>query len=127
MEFRKTLRSPLKPLNDLKLFLSFSYDTSLLAYIIAQTIHVIHTSWFVWLYLGGVYTVNLFYCVIILFFSKRFQYLSKKLKKLDQPKLKLVDNRRLSRIIYEYNRTLFELMEMNDFFKVGISKIFSFQ
>ena len=91
----------------------------LLTYIIAQTVNVLHTAWFVWLYLGGVYTVNVFYCIIIFFFIQRFRYLSKQLKILNASNTKLVDNRKLSRLIYEYNRVLFELMEMNQLFKVG--------
>ena len=31
-----------------------TYDADLLSYIVAQTINVIHTAYFVWLYLGGV-------------------------------------------------------------------------
>ena len=97
-----------------------NYDADLLSYIVAQTINVIHISWFIWLYLAGVYMINTFYCKIIQFFSKRFQYLSKQLRILDAANNKLVDNRRLARLVFEHNRVLFDLMEMNDLFKVGL-------
>ena len=90
----------------------------MITYIVVQTIHVIHTAWFVWLYLDGVYTVNIFYCVIILFFAKKFEHISKQLKRLNRSKVKVINNRKLSRLIYEFNRVIFELTEMNELFKV---------
>lgn len=67
--------------------------------------------------LGGIYTINVFYCEIILFFTKKFRNLGKQLKILNATKGKLIDNRRLSRLLYDYNRVLHEMDELNEFFK----------
>ena len=104
-------------------------DANLYVYIVVQTVHIIHTASFLWFALMGVYTVNVYYCVILLFFTKKFQFLTKRIKKLNFPeskaiddrkvKSKGIDNRKLSRLIIEHNRVLFEVSEMNELFKVG--------
>ena len=77
-----------------------------------------YLSLFVWLYLGSVWTVNVFYCEIVLFFAKKFEHISKQLKHLDKSKTKMIENRKLSGLIYDFNRVVFELAEMNQLFKV---------
>ena len=51
---------------------SYNTEINIYTYILVQTVHVIHTSLFFWLALTSVYPINLFYCTIILFFTKRF-------------------------------------------------------
>ena len=90
----------------------------MITYIVMQTIHAVHTTLFAFFYLDSVYTVNMFYCELVLFFSKKFEHISKQLKRLNTSNVKIINNRKLSRLIYEFNRVVFELKEMNDLFKV---------
>ena len=107
-----------------------SYDVDIVTYIVVQTIHVIHLYWFIFLYLGCVWTLNMFYCEILLFFSKKFEHISKQLKYLNKSKTKRIKNCKLSRLIYQFNRVVFELTEINQLFKVGpfrqTSTVFSY-
>lgn len=103
---------------------SYNTEINIFTYILVQTVHVIHTSLFFWLALTSVYPINLFYCTIILFFTKRFQHLSKQLNRLDEPAGSSVpgriNNRKLSRLMFDYNQILHEMMEMNQLFKVSL-------
>ena len=100
---------------------SYNTEINIFTYILVQTVHVVHTSLFFWLGLNSVYPINLFYCTIILFFTKRFQHLSKQLDRLDEPagSSGRINNRKLSSLIFDYNQIVHELIEMNQLFKVS--------
>lgn len=87
-------------------------------YALAQAVNYLHTALIIRLFLGVFYTLNVFNAEIIVFISKKVGHIAKQIERLNATKTKLVDNRKLSRLIVEYNRVLFELIQMNNFFKV---------
>ena len=91
---------------------------STLVYAIAQAVNFLYTALIIYLFLGVAYTLNVFYIEIILFLSKKLHNIAKRVDRANTDRKKTIDNRKLTRLIIEYNRVLFEQMEMNDFFKV---------
>ena len=71
-----------------------------------------------YLFMGGVWTVNVFYLCIIQFFTKKFAFLSNKIKQLNARKETQINNLKLAREIGNLNAVQSELFEMNHFFKV---------
>lgn len=70
--------------------------------------------------LSQAYTNNLFYIYLIMYFAKKFRYISRQLEKIERSGSKLVDNRLLTRLIIAYNRVQFDLIDMNRFFRYFI-------
>lgn len=97
---------------------------SVVIYVFAQAVHYLHTALIIWLFLGVIYTLNVFYIEIVIFCSKKIGHIAKQIELMNVSKTKLVDNRKLSRLIVEYNRVLFELTQMNNFFKNYIGTSF---
>lgn len=98
-------------------FVKYEID-SMLIYVLAQTVNFIYTALIIWFFLGLIYSLNVFYIEIVMFCGKKVDHISKQIERMNVSKTKLVDNRKLSRLIVEYNRVLFELIQMNKFFKV---------
>lgn len=95
------------------------YDIDSMAiYVLAQTVNYLYTTVLCWLYFGTLYFVNVFYIEIQMFFSKKIGYIAKQIEAMNASKTNLVDNRKLSRLIMEYNRVIFELIKMNELFRV---------
>ena len=86
---------------------------------IAHTVNYLHTAWIIRLFLGVAYTLNVFYIEIIVFLSKKLGYIAKQIENANSSKSKLINNRKLTGLIVDYNRVLLELIEMNNFFKVS--------
>lgn len=74
------------------------------------------------------YTINVFYIGLIKYFAKKLEHISKQLKKIDRSEVKQMNNRRLTRLIIAYNRVLFDLIEINRFFRyfIGWNSFFYF-
>ena len=95
-------------------------------YILFQTLNVIQIVHALFSYGHCFFTLNLFYLTCIRFFSKRFNYIARKLDGLKTSKQ--IDNRKLCRLIIEHNRVHHDLILINDFFKyqVGFNLVFFF-
>ena len=89
----------------------------MLVYGLAHTVNYLHTAFIIYLFLGIGCTLNLFYIEMIVFLAKKFRNIAKRIERTNVNKP--IDNRRMSGLIYSYNRTVFELIEMNNFFKVN--------
>lgn len=99
---------------NLQYFLS-DFDVPLVVFILVQLINSFHNSHYAFGLLHSIYSGNLFYTQIIRFLAKRFRAIGRQVARMNAKKK--VDNRKLAKIIYEFNRTEHDLMEMNQFFR----------
>lgn len=92
------------------------FDIDWITYLLVQTFQVTYTSWFIYVFLGSVYSVNIFYIMIMRYLSMKFRYISRRIQRLYAGRGP-VDNRKLSVLIVEYNEVHYELIQLNEFFK----------
>ena len=95
------------------LFFIIDFDVHWTSYVFFQTMHIAHASYMAYWFLQSLYTINLSYMIVMLFFVKRFRFVSKHLRRMKKP----INNRKQSRLICDHNRIETELLEMNEFFK----------
>lgn len=94
------------------------FDVNIFVYVIVESLQILHTSYFLYAFLHAIYTVNLFSIEFMKFMEKKFGYLSKQIEELNNSKTRLIDNRSLAKLIFEYSYVQLELVEMNNFFKL---------
>ena len=94
-------------------------------YLLLQTVHSAHVHLVFFSFLNSVYSLNLFFNQLLNFFAKKFRHLLKRVQRLNAAGR--VDQRKLAKLIYQFQVVNFELMEMNAFFSsfVGVSLIHS--
>ena len=85
-------------------------------YIIVSTIHSLHTASHIFLFFKMIYTLNIFVVTILIFFRVKFGYIAKQLDQLQHEKVK-INNRKLGRLIYDFNYVYLELSKLNSYFK----------
>lgn len=93
------------------------FDVDWITYSLVQTFQVTYSSWFIYVFLGSVYSVNVFYIMIIRFLSLKFGYMGKQVQLVNAEPIKSVCDRKLARLIVENNAAHLELIELNNFFK----------
>ena len=96
-------------------------------YVLFQVVNISHFCFFLFRFLHIVYTVNLMLVAVIRFLSKKFNYIRKKIVALGRSR-KEVNNRKLFRLLRDYNFVHVELEEMNCFFRqyVGYNTVHFF-
>lgn len=94
------------------------FEIDIYTYIFVQAINSVHHIYFMHCFLSQVYIVSLMVLNLMRFFIKRFLCLKRKVERLN--KVRVVNNRRLTRIIREHNRVHFELIKMNEFFRSSL-------
>ena len=92
-------------------------------YLLLQTIHSVHIHLVFFTFLNSIYSLNLFYNQVLSFFAKKFSYILRRVQHLQPPNQ--IDQRKLIKLIYQYQVVQFELIEMNAFFSsfVGVGLI----
>lgn len=98
-------------------------------YILVQTFHIVHTIHTCYALFHCYFTLNLFHMWAMRFFSKRFHSIGKRVESMRELEMsRMIENWRLSRLVYAYNRTHHDLILINDFYKsyVGFNLIFFF-
>ena len=104
------------------------FDVSWYSYVLMQAFNAFHCTYTVFFFLHSVYTTSIFILQIMYFFSLKFKYIRRRLARLDDSGAKKLDNRRLVRLVLQFNRVQLELIETNNFFKrfLGTNMIFFF-
>lgn len=102
---------------NVQLFLVNFSEVDLWLYILVQTLHMANGDFFVWNYFHSVYTLNVFFIECMWFLSKKFRHLSRQVQNLRATRTKLIHNKRLTKLIQDYNEVMAELMDINKFFK----------
>lgn len=97
------------------------FDVNITTYILVQTVHVLHSSYSLIVYMHSFFTINLFYVSVMHWTSKRLAHISKKVERLNEPKARTVIsakriNYKIARLIRDCNRVHFDLIELNNFF-----------
>lgn len=89
-------------------------------YLIMQTFHILHTTFFLFFFIHSVCSVNVLLIAVMVVLIKKFRRIARRVEALNarnaQNAAKLVNNRRLTRLLFEHNKTQLELLEMNAFF-----------
>lgn len=98
-------------------FVKYEVD-SMFVYVVVHAVNYLYTAVIIYLFLGIVVTLNVFYIEIIMFMNKKIGFIAKQIERMNVTATGPIDNRKLSRLIVDYNRVLFELIQMNNFFKV---------
>ena len=101
---------------NLQLFF-ISYNINVYAYALIISIHVLSTSFCIQRAFHLFYTLNYFFLITLKFFSKKFNHISNQIRKLGIRKP--IDNRKLRKLIYDFNYVYLELMKLNEFFKLS--------
>lgn len=96
-------------------------------YIPFITIHFLHNSYYMYAFFNMVYFNIFFFLTILKFFTKKFDFIAKKLRKLSFEN-KNSDNRNLSEIIFSFEGVHLEAIKINDLFKhfIGINLVYFF-
>ena len=99
------------------LFMVRFESVALWLYLLVQTVNALHLACFFFLFFNSIYTVNALYIAVIRILTKKFDRIASRTARLNAPRgAKPINNRRLSRLIFDHNRVHLELLEMNAFF-----------
>ena len=91
------------------------FETSWCSYILVQAFNIFHLTFSIFYFLHSVYTTNIFVLQTIHLFSLKFKFIGRHLASLGATKK--INNGRVARLIFEFNRIQLELLEVNTFFK----------
>lgn len=105
-------------------FFFVQFEVNSIIFLLTQTLHGIVTSYFIYLCLTSMYTLNLFYVQSMRFFDRRFSSISKQLQRMGRSKTKGI-NKKLFRLLCEHTAVHFELIQINNFFKARPFKAFN--
>ena len=110
-----------------QLFFLIYEDVNIYTYVIVAIIHIIHASYFFFVMFHIIYTMNVFYITILIFFCKKFNHISKQVEQFQNEKVKF-NNQKLSRFIYDFDYVYLELIHLNSYFRylAGINLIHYF-
>ena len=86
-------------------------------YIIFAIIHIIHGFYYFFVIFHMIYTLNVFFITILIYIRKKFNHISKQLEHLQKDEKVKINNKKLSRLIYDFNYVYLELMHLNSYFK----------
>lgn len=97
-------------------------------YLFMQTINVLHVACFFFCFYHSIYMVNILYISVVRILTKKFHAIAARAAQCNAARFKVVNNRRLFRLLYEHNRVSLELLEMNAFFCnfVGVNLVHLF-
>ena len=103
------------------------FNTSINSFIFWTLLHIISNSYYLFQIFGLFYLMNFFFLTQMLFFKKKFNYISTKVEKMTNQKscsrtssiagFSTVDNRKLAKLIYDYNYVYLEMVKINEYFK----------
>ena len=71
-------------------------------------------------FLPSIYTLSLFHITTIKFYTKKFQYITKQVERFNASSSERTENRnnrKLAKLISDYNLVQLEMMDINSFFK----------
>ena len=97
-------------------FFFFSKGVNIYTYVIVSCIHALITIYFIFYFFQMIYTLNCYFVAVLIFFRKKFNYISKQLEHFPRESAKF-NNRELSRLIYDFNYVYLELINLNNYFK----------
>ena len=102
------------------------YDVHIYIFVTVSIIHVVHGWIFFYLMSHIVYTFNIFFLIMLKFFSLKFGYITEMVERLTSDSNYI--NQDLSRLIYEFNYVYFELIQINMYFKylTGFNLVYYF-
>lgn len=103
------------------------YEYNPQIYIPILTLHIIQFKIYVDFILGLQNYLNIFFLEILHFFSMKFDCLNQRIKKLESRSDKF-ENKKLSKLIFEFNQVYLECLKINDLFKhfIGFNFVFFF-
>ena len=81
-----------------------------------QVINIWHLPAFFFYFFHSIHSVNVMYIEVMRILTKKFNSIAKRTAQLNSRRAKMVDNRKLSQLLFEHNRIHVELQEMNAFF-----------
>ena len=97
-------------------------------YLTIQAIHAAHIACFLLFFYHSIYTMSVLHIAVMRVITKKFKRMVDRVRRLNAPGAKLINNRSLSRLIIEHNKIHVELQEMNTFFSrfVGVNLVHLF-
>lgn len=96
--------SPLRQVFNVQMFLVRFPEVDWYSYVLLQTIHIVYNCDFILGFLHSIYTISLFMVMVIRYFIVKFNYIGRQVKCLNASKVKRVDNRRLAKLVRDYNQ-----------------------
>ena len=94
-------------------FVSYG-DINIYIYITVNSVHIIHTCFYAYYVYQLVYTISIFFVTVLIFLFKKFSHITKQIAKLKNEQS--IDNRKLSKLIYDFNFVYLEMVKMNEYF-----------
>ena len=98
------------------LFLVKFPDWDWYSYVLLQTIHIVHNSYYVIGFQHLIDTCSLFVVISIAYYTKKFAFIGRQLRRLNVSGRKRTDNRRLANLINDFTTVHVELLKMRKFF-----------
>ena len=97
-------------------------------YLAMQAFNIAHVACFFLCFYHSIYTMCALHVAVMIVITKKFKRIADRVRRLNAPEAKLINNRRLSRLLLEHNRVHVELQEMNTFFSrfLGVNLIHLF-
>ena len=109
------------PKIEIENFLPFRFDgVDILSanYMLFQAIHIFYIYFCVFSFMHCFYSLNLFYMTCMRHFSKRFNYIGRRLKNAKPSKVtERIHNQKIFKLIIEHKRVHHDLILISDFFK----------
>lgn len=104
-------------------------DADWFSYVLFMTIHILHNCHFIVGFQHSIYTVSLFTIQVAWYFTKKFAYIGRKVRRLNATfKMRRVNNRELAKLINDYNSVQVEVIKIRKFFRnyVGCNIVANF-
>lgn len=98
-------------------YYSHQFDTNRFTNFLVLGLHIVHYFVYCFVFLHAVYTPNLFFVTLLLFFTKRFRNIA---DQLERNLMKDLNNRNLNRQIFAFHNTIHDMGQMNDLFKAYV-------
>ena len=96
-------------------------SVSIYTEILVYSIHILINSFCFRNLLQIYYTINILFLTLLNFLNKKFNYLTVKIEKLKNKKQ--IDNRKLSKLIHDFNFVYLEMVKTNEYFSpiIGVN------
>lgn len=98
-------------------FFLIPFDVDMVTYAFFQLLNIGHLGFHLFGFTSVVYTMNVFLLTLVRFFRLKFRCITGRIERLHVSCRKRVNNRKLARLLYEFNVIHLELFAMRDLFK----------
>lgn len=98
-------------------FFFVSFDANIVSHVFFQAVNIAHFFFFFYRFLHIIYTLNFFVVTLIRFFRNKFRQITRRIERLKVEKKSRANNRKLARLVYEFNVVHLELFAMRELFK----------